>query len=177
MKRISDTDEEAGPDRDSGVRREPAPERPPCRPPAGREAPGEARAELIPASLPTSRAARKAATRDRILTAARALFTERTYADVTLRDVCRASGVSLGGLHGHVSDKADLWRAAMGCEPPLDGDLVRAAAEILDMLRRLRAARPADRDEAPDRAAAWRRVDAVLALFDAETQNPERPGI
>lgn len=30
----------------------------------------------------------------------------------------------------------------MGCEPPLGSDLVRAADDLLDILRRLRAERP-----------------------------------
>ena len=121
---------------------------------------------MTPSGSTGSLAARKAVTRERILTAARDLFADRDYAGARLRDVCRISGVSIGGLHGHFSDKADLWRAAMECEPPLDGDLVRAAAPILDMLGRLRADRPEEWDEAPDRAAAWLRVEAALAPFD-----------
>lgn len=119
------------------------------------------------------RAARKAVTRDRILTAARDLFADRPYALATLRDVSRMSGVSIGGLHGHFSDKADLWRGAMGCEPPLDGELVRAAGSALDILRRLRADRSADANEAPDRAKAWRKAEAVMSLFDGDEQGAE----
>lgn len=78
------------------------------------------------------------------------------------------SGVSIGGLHGHFSDKADLWRAAMGCEPPLDSDLVRASGRLLDMLRSLHAARLADSTEAADRRSAWRQAEAVMALFDGD---------
>ena len=121
---------------------------------------------MISSKSTGARAARKAVTRDRILTAARDLFAERNYAGATLRDVSRISGVSIGGLHGHFSDKADLWRTAMECEPPLDSDLVRAAGAVLDMLRRLRADRPESWDEAPDRAAAWDRVEAAMAGFD-----------
>ncbi len=120
-----------------------------------------------------SRATRKAATRERLLVAARALFAERAYDRATLRDVCRLSGVSIGGLHGHFADKADLWRAAMECEPPVDSDLVRAADAVLDVLRRLRAVRPADGVEAPDRASAWRRAEAAMAPFDRETPGAE----
>ena len=129
---------------------------------------GEGAADLIPPSLPGARAVQKAMTRDRILMAARALFADRPYAQARLRDVSRMSGVSIGGLHGHFSDKADLWRAAMECEPPLDSDLVRASGRLLDMLRGLHAARLADSTEAADRRSAWRQAEAVLAQFDGD---------
>ena len=125
----------------------------------------EAAEAVIPGRPSGVRAARKAATRERIMTAARALFEDRAYAQATLRDVSRRSGVSIGGLHGHFSDKADLWRAVMGCEPPFDSDLVRGAGSVLAMLRRLHAARPKEEIEATDRMSAWRQAEAVLSLF------------
>ena len=139
------------------------------RPPIGTSVADKETAEAVVLARASGvRAARKAITRDRILTAARALFADRPYAQATLREVSRMSGVSIGGLHGHFSDKADLWRAAMECEPPLDSDLVRASGRLLDMLRSLHAARLADSTEAADRRSAWRQAEAVMALFDGD---------
>jgi hypothetical protein len=62
----------------------------------------------------------------------------------------------------------------MGCEPPLDSDLVRAADDLLDILRRLRAERPAAASEARDRVEAWTRAEAVLSRFDGAAGRTQR---
>ena len=58
-----------------------------------------------------SQAERTEATRAALLTAARALFTERGYAGVPAEEVVRAAGVTRGALYHHFRDKKDLFRA------------------------------------------------------------------
>ncbi len=58
-----------------------------------------------------TQAERRAATRGALLTAARALFAERGYADVGTEEVVRAAGVTRGALYHHFSGKDDLFRA------------------------------------------------------------------
>jgi AcrR family transcriptional regulator len=52
-----------------------------------------------------------AATRKAILAAARTLFAERGFADVSTTEVVQSAGVTRGALYHHFGDKADLFRA------------------------------------------------------------------
>ncbi len=54
---------------------------------------------------------RSAATRQRLVTAARELFGARGYADVGTEEIVRAAGVSRGALYHQFRDKADLFAA------------------------------------------------------------------
>jgi AcrR family transcriptional regulator len=58
-----------------------------------------------------TQAERSAATRDALITAGRALFGTRGYADVGTEEVVRAAGVSRGALDHHFADKAELFAA------------------------------------------------------------------
>jgi AcrR family transcriptional regulator len=58
-----------------------------------------------------TQAERSAATRDALITAGRALFGTRGYADVGTEEVVRAAGVSRGALYHHFADKAELFAA------------------------------------------------------------------
>ncbi len=58
-----------------------------------------------------TQAERSAATRDALVTAGRALFGARGYADVGTEEVVRAAGVSRGALYHHFADKAGLFAA------------------------------------------------------------------
>jgi AcrR family transcriptional regulator len=57
------------------------------------------------------RAERGEATRAELVRAARALFTERGYADVAANEVVERAGVTRGAMYHHFADKRDLFRA------------------------------------------------------------------
>lgn len=127
-------------------------------PPPGALSKGWGGARLIQASM----------TRDRAMASAKALFEQQRYDAVGVRAVAKAAGLSTGAIMGHFPTKADLWRAAMQCEPPLDGELTRRAPELFEALEALLAHEPVG---APRRAKAdWRRarrlVDTIKALGD-----------
>lgn len=57
-----------------------------------------------------ARAEASEATRQRILEAARHLFTERGYFNTSLQDIRRASGLSIGSIYHHFSGKEQIAR-------------------------------------------------------------------
>lgn len=82
---------------------------------------------------PNKRQAAKLATRAKLIAAARKLWAEPgTYEAVGIREIAAEMGMSTGAVFANVASKADLWRLAMGYEPPVDGPevrkLLRAAA-------------------------------------------------
>lgn len=54
---------------------------------------------------------RREATQTALLAAARPLFAERGFADVSADEIVRAAGVTRGALHHHFTDKPGLFRA------------------------------------------------------------------
>lgn len=66
-------------------------------------------ASLEPRMRPTRRALAKQQTREKILAAARELFTQRGYERATIRDIARAAGMSTGAVFASFADKAELF--------------------------------------------------------------------
>lgn len=74
------------------------------------------------------RQAAKVATREKLLHTARVLWAPAgSYAPVTIRDIAASAGMSTGAIFANWTGKEDLWRDAMGYEPPVDCEAVRAA--------------------------------------------------
>ncbi len=70
----------------------------------------------------------KVATRAKLLETARNLWAPAgSYEPVTIRVIAAAAGVSTGAIFANWSGKEVLWREAMGFEPPVDSEAVRAA--------------------------------------------------
>lgn len=57
----------------------------------------------------TRRALAKQRTRERVLSAARQLFSERGYEGATIRDIAQAAGMSTGAVFASFSDKTELF--------------------------------------------------------------------
>ncbi|MGX1745058.1 MULTISPECIES: helix-turn-helix domain-containing protein [unclassified Brevundimonas] len=74
------------------------------------------------------RQASKVATREKLLHTARVLWAPTgSYEPVTIRDIAAAAGMSTGAIFANWQGKEELWREAMGYEPPVDCEAVRAA--------------------------------------------------
>jgi AcrR family transcriptional regulator len=74
------------------------------------------------------RAAAKAQTRAKAIAAARKLWAEPgTYETQGIREIAAEMGMSTGAIFSNFASKADLWREAMGYEPPVDSAEVREA--------------------------------------------------
>jgi AcrR family transcriptional regulator len=117
---------------------------------------------------PNRRQQAKARTRAKVIDAARRLFVAKGYAAATIRDIAREAGMSTGAVFANFTDKADLWRAVKGSEPPVETSVTRAASAMLTALRDLQAVRPVNWDDADDAATfeAWTKADAAVALAE-----------
>lgn len=74
------------------------------------------------------RVAAKAATRAKIIAAARKLWAEPgTYETQGIREIAAEMGMSTGAVFANFKTKAGVWREAMGYEPPVDCAEVREA--------------------------------------------------
>lgn len=78
---------------------------------------------------PTRRAAAKQQTRVKVLTAARALFSEAGYEGATIRDIATAAGMSTGAVFANFTDKSDLFREIMLTDMAALAEAMRTAAE------------------------------------------------
>lgn len=65
-------------------------------------------ASTRPAKM-TRRAIAKQQTREKVLQAARQLFTERGYEGATIRDIAKAAGMSTGAVFASFADKSELF--------------------------------------------------------------------
>jgi AcrR family transcriptional regulator len=127
-----------------------------------------------------SREERAAATRERLLAAARELFAERGYGDVATEEIVRRAEVTRGALYHHFRDKRDLFQAV---HERMEDELVEAIgakmAGIGDPEQLLRVGISAFLDAVTDAAvmqitltdapsvlgwAKWREIDAKYGL-------------
>lgn len=92
----------------------------------------------------TNRQKAKARTRAKMLAKSREMFTARDYHAVTIRDIAKAIRMTTGAVFGHFADKAELFEAAMGFAPPVDGPLTRAAPMLLEAIAKLLPESPRD---------------------------------
>ena len=77
---------------------------------------------------PTRRALAKQQTRNKVLAAARALFSEHGYEGATIRDIAAAAGMSTGAVFANFTDKSDLFREIMASDMAALTDAMRDAA-------------------------------------------------
>ena len=106
----------------------------------------------------------KERTRANVIAAAQRLFTDQTYYAVTVRQIAAEAGVTTGAVFHIFEFKADVWRAAMGCEPPLDSINTRFADALEAHLRKLvEAYRSEGRASVED---ALVKAEALLARID-----------
>jgi AcrR family transcriptional regulator len=125
---------------------------------------------------------RSAATRARLVKAARELFAERPYADVGTEEIVRRARVTRGALYHHFAGKRDLFRAV---HEQLEAELVDSIAKQLaesvsdDPVEALRTGARSYLDACEDPSFAritlidapavlgweeWRRIDEEYAL-------------
>jgi AcrR family transcriptional regulator len=77
---------------------------------------------------PSQRALAKQRTREKILTAAKALFAERGYEAATIRDIASEAGMSTGAVFASFTDKSDLFTEIAETEQSELNNAMRAAA-------------------------------------------------
>ena len=104
---------------------------------------------------PTRRDEHVADTRQALVDAARALFTEQGYAATGTEEIVATARVTRGALYHHFHDKSDLFRAVME----------QIAREVAEHLIDAELARPAALSQPP--ADAWDEVrDGLRAFLD-----------
>ncbi|WP_029415009.1 helix-turn-helix domain-containing protein [Brevundimonas bacteroides] len=118
----------------------------------------------MPRHFKTSRQAQRERSQALILAAARELLTRDGYDAMTLRGLSVATGLSTGAIAKRFSTKADIWRAAMGSEPP-DETILRRNAVLEGLLRELVFALGVG---GPRVERAVRAAETMLATLDTE---------
>ncbi len=75
-------------------------------------------------------------TKKEICRAAALLFSEHGYKDVSMQDICNATGLSKGGLYRHFNNKAEILLELIKKEKKIEQQIKegRSAVEILDHL-------------------------------------------
>ena len=110
------------------------------------------------------RAAKAALTRGVLVARAREMFEDQPYPDVSLRKIASAAGFSTGSIYKSFRSKGDLWREAMGCEPPGDTPLTRRASELERTLRHLVDLRLSPATSPSEWEGAWRAAEVAIDL-------------
>ncbi len=78
----------------------------------------------------TRRALAKLRTRKALLAAGKRLFTERGYAEATVRDIARAAGMSTGAVFANFTDKSDLFGEILANDNEALSETMRQIADI-----------------------------------------------
>lgn len=118
----------------------------------------------------------KAATREKVLKAARELWAEPgSYERGTIRQIAEAAGMSTGAIFANFKGKAELWAAAFETRHAAgDSVLTRAAPDLFKALQGLIEVRPEiARDEDPYAAKAWRIAEAVVERVQGQLVDEE----
>ena len=74
------------------------------------------------------RQAAKVRTRQKVLDAARDLFSERGYDPATIRDIAKGAGMSTGAVFANFQDKAELFEAVLSTDMVKLAETMKAAA-------------------------------------------------
>lgn len=114
------------------------------------------------------------ATRQQLLDAAAAVFTERGYAGATTKEIARRAGVSEGTIYRHFADKRELFGAVFANRNASDFEAVTALPALAgtgtvreNLLFLIEAIQDVEREVAPLRAAATTDADLAAALVPA----------
>src|SRR5271167_1660782 len=79
---------------------------------------------------PNQRTLAKQRTREKIVAAATALFSERGYEGATIRDIAKAAGMSTGAVFASFADKSDLFGEIVAADQQaLEAAMITAADE------------------------------------------------
>lgn len=103
-------------------------------------------------ALSTPQPAGSAATRERILDAAEALFAENGLAGTAVRDIARDVGLTAASLYNHFAGKQELYEAVLerGVRPlieimqsvPSDGETMEARVDMIEAIMAHLGSRP-----------------------------------
>lgn len=118
----------------------------------------------------------KAATREKVLKAARDLWAEPgSYERGTIRQIAEAAGMSTGAIFANFKGKAELWAAAFETRHAAgDSVLTRAAPDLFKALQGLIEVRPEiARAEDPLGAQAWRIAEGLIERVKAQLMDEE----
>lgn len=114
------------------------------------------------------------ATRQQLLDAAAAVFTERGYSGATTKEIARRAGVSEGTIYRHYADKRELFVAVFATRNASDFEAVTALPALAgtktvreNLLFLIQAIQDVEREVAPLRAAASTDADLAAALAPA----------
>ncbi|UWQ78449.1 TetR/AcrR family transcriptional regulator [Leisingera sp. S132] len=81
-------------------------------------------------NAPVPNTARRAAMRERLIAAARTLFSEKGYAETSTPEIVKAAEVTRGALYHHFDGKEALFRAVAEAEAQAVTKAIEAAAKV-----------------------------------------------
>ena len=123
-------------------------------------------------SEPTSRAARRAATAQRILDAARAEFGERGLEATTIRRIARRANVDPSLVMQHYGSKAALFAVAIELDDSAADEIASHLHDVLDV--RLAALPPETKALVRSMLTAPEAADAMRAFLNERVANLSR---